>query len=58
MNPQKILLVDDEAELRAATAQALELAGFEVQGFASADRVLEMTSFGFPGVVLTDIRMP
>ena len=58
MNPQKILLVDDDAEIRAATAQALELAGFDVQKFASADRVLEMTSFGFPGVVLTDIRMP
>lgn len=58
ITPQTVLLVDDEADTRAATAQALELAGFDVQIFASAERVLDMTSFGFPGIVLTDIRMP
>lgn len=58
MSRFRILLVDDEPEVRAATAQALELAGFQVQTFAVAERALEMTGHGFPGIVLTDIRMP
>lgn len=58
MSRLRILLVDDEPEVRAATAQALELAGFQVQTFALAERALEMTGHGFPGIVLTDIRMP
>lgn len=58
MSRLRILLVDDEPEVRAATAQALELAGFQVQIFAVAERALEMTGHGFPGIVLTDIRMP
>lgn len=58
MSRLRILLVDDEPEVRAATAQALELAGFQVQTFAVAERALEMTGHGFPGIVLTDIRMP
>lgn len=54
----RIFLVDDEPDLRSSTVQALDLAGFEVQDFASAERVLDLVSFGFPGIVLTDIRMP
>lgn len=54
----RVLLVDDEPDLRASTAQALDLAGFTVQGFAQGDRVPDLVSFGFPGIVLTDIRMP
>lgn len=54
----RILLVDDEPDLRAATAQALDLAGFQVVEFAGGDRVPDYVSFGFPGIVLTDIRMP
>lgn len=58
MTPMRILLVDDEPDLRASTAQALDLAGFTVQDFPAAERVMDLVSFGFPGVVLTDIRMP
>ncbi|TVR07707.1 MAG: sigma-54-dependent Fis family transcriptional regulator [Salinarimonadaceae bacterium] len=56
--PIRVLLVDDDPDLRASTAQALELAGITVQEFPAADRVTDYVSFGFPGVVLTDIRMP
>ncbi len=56
--PVRVLLVDDDADLRASTAQALDLAGIAVQEFPGADRVTDYISFGFPGVVLTDIRMP
>ncbi|GGA60846.1 sigma-54-dependent transcriptional regulator [Pelagibacterium lentulum] len=58
MSAGKILLVDDEEDLRNSTAQALDLAGFEVQDFANPERVLELAGFGFKGIVITDIRMP
>ena len=58
MNTQRVLLVDDEEELRRSTAQALELFGLDVQTFSNADHVLELAGFGFDGVVVSDIRMP
>lgn len=53
-----ILLVDDEEELRRSSSQALDLAGFEVRSFASAEPVLDIVGYGFNGIVITDIRMP
>ncbi|OHV84857.1 sigma-54 dependent transcriptional regulator [Rhizobium sp. LCM 4573] len=58
MSEQRVLLVDDEEELRRSTAQALELFGLTVQTFSTADHVLELTGFSFDGVVVSDIRMP
>ena len=58
MSEQRVLLVDDEEELRRSTAQALELFGLTVQTFSTADHVLELTGFSFDGVVVRDIRMP
>lgn len=58
MTQQRVLLVDDEEELRRSTAQALGLFGLSVHTFASADPVLELIGFSFEGVVVTDIRMP
>jgi two-component system C4-dicarboxylate transport response regulator DctD len=54
----RVLLIDDEPELRASTAQALDLAGFAVQDLANGERALDLVGYGFPGVVVTDIRMP
>jgi two-component system C4-dicarboxylate transport response regulator DctD len=54
----RVLVVDDDADLRASTVQALEIAGATVQDLSSAERALDYISYGFPGVVLTDIRMP
>lgn len=58
MKPMRVLLIDDEPDVRESTAQALDLAGFSVQEFQAAERVMDLVSFGFPGVILTDIRMP
>lgn len=58
MIESRVLLVDDEEELRHSSAQALELAGFRVDTFASAERALEFIGFSFSGVVISDIRMP
>jgi len=58
MKPGVVLLVDDEDEIRRSTAQALQLAGFTVSDFASAEAVLDYVTPGFNGVVVSDIRMP
>ncbi len=58
MTALRVLLVDDEPDLRASTAQALDLAGFAVQDLAQPERALDLAGFGFPGIVITDIRMP
>jgi two-component system, NtrC family, C4-dicarboxylate transport response regulator DctD len=54
----RVLLVDDDAAMRASTEQALDLAGLAVTGFGSAEEVLDHAGPGLNGVVLTDIRMP
>jgi len=58
MSDPRILLVDDEEEMRHSTAQALGLFGLEVDTFSSAEDVLELIGYSFSGVVISDIRMP
>lgn len=53
-----IALIDDDDDLRAATAQLLKLAGHEVRAFAAAAPALAAIDPDFAGVVVTDIRMP
>ena len=54
----QILLIDDDAHLRLALSQTLDLAGFKVTTLADA-RDLEMATVrDWPGVVVSDIRMP
>ncbi|GAA0785355.1 sigma-54-dependent Fis family transcriptional regulator [Roseibium denhamense] len=58
MTGQKILFVDDEEHLRFAAKQSLELEGLEVDCFADADGALQHVSRDFPGILVTDIRLP
>jgi two-component system C4-dicarboxylate transport response regulator DctD len=58
MTVSRVLLIDDEEELRFSTAQALELSGFSVTMLASAEHALELIGYSFDGVVVSDIRMP
>ncbi|SHF10244.1 two-component system, NtrC family, C4-dicarboxylate transport response regulator DctD [Kaistia soli DSM 19436] len=53
-----VILVDDDPDMRAATAQTLELAGYRPQVFAAAAPALTAVDADFPGVVVSDIRMP
>jgi two-component system C4-dicarboxylate transport response regulator DctD len=53
-----VALVDDDKDLRRATAQTLELAGFAVSEFGCAKAALADLSSDFAGAVVTDIRMP
>ena len=52
-----VLLVEDEASVRLATSQALALAGFAVEAFASAEDALPAIGPEFAGVVLSDVRL-
>ncbi len=54
----QVAFVDDDDDLRGANVQSLQLAGFEVMGFASAEAAATALPADFPGVVVTDIRMP
>ncbi|MCQ4160395.1 sigma-54 dependent transcriptional regulator [Roseomonas sp. GC11] len=53
-----VLFVDDDAMLREANLQSLALDGLEAMAVPSAARALELVDEAFPGVVVTDIRMP
>lgn len=53
-----ILFVDDDAALRDANVQTLELAGLAVRPFASAQAALPAITPDFAGAIVTDIRMP
>ncbi|WP_286868284.1 response regulator, partial [Herbaspirillum sp. UBA812] len=52
------LLIEDEQAVRRATAQALELEGFTVTACASAEEALPLLTRDFPGVLVTDVRLP
>lgn len=53
-----VAFVDDDADLREAGAQALSLSGWRPLPFADARAALAALSPDFPGVLVTDIRMP
>ncbi len=58
MTRGRILLVDDDADLRLSTAQGLDLAGFDVTDTDQPEDVPALVGFGFHGIIVTDIRMP
>ncbi|MBH3429015.1 sigma-54-dependent transcriptional regulator [Pseudomonas alkylphenolica] len=53
-----VMVVDDEASIRTAVEQWLSLSGFNVQLFSRASDCLEQLPEHFPGVILSDVRMP
>lgn len=55
---QTVIFVDDEEELRNATAQTLMLAALPAKVFDRAEVALAKISRGLDGVLVTDIRMP
>ena len=58
MSELQILLVDDDDGLRTALVQTFELAGLEVEAHADPRTALTRLSADFPGILVTDIRMP
>jgi len=53
-----VAFVDDDADLRRANAHSLELAGHDVRLFDGAAAALKAIGPDFPGVVVSDLRMP
>ncbi len=54
----KVAIVDDEADMRASISQWLALSGFDTETFPSAEEALKSIGPEFPGVVVSDIKMP
>ena len=54
----QVLLIDDDEHLRQALAQTLDLAGLHVQALSHARELRQRIAPDWPGVVVSDIRMP
>ena len=53
----RVMFVEDDPAVRAATAQTLDLAGFEIEQHASAELALKNLKEYFPGVLLVDFQL-
>ncbi len=53
-----VLFVDDEMHIRLSAKQTLELAGFDVVCLENAEDALKQLEQGWPGIVISDIKMP
>ena len=54
----RVMLVEDDEDVRISTTQVLTLAGFEVESFASVERARGHIRFGVPAIVVCDVRLP
>ena len=54
----KVAIVDDEADMRQSISQWLALSGFDTETYPSAEEALKVIGPEFPGVVVSDIKMP
>jgi RNA polymerase sigma factor (sigma-70 family) len=58
MTTPTVFIVDDDAGVRDSLAMLLELKGFDVRRFASAEAFLDAYRPELPGCVVLDLRMP
>lgn len=54
----RVLVVEDDENVRIGVEQAVALAGFAVDAFASAADALHHVAPGAPVVIVSDVRMP
>ena len=54
----KVAILDDEQDMRQSISQWLALSGFETETFATAGDALKVLSADYPGIIVTDIKMP
>ncbi|WP_299922351.1 sigma-54 dependent transcriptional regulator [uncultured Pelagimonas sp.] len=57
-NAMKIAIVDDEQDMRQSISQWLALSGYDTETFASAEEALGTLGPEYPGIVISDIKMP
>ena len=53
-----VLIVEDDPSVLLGCMQAFELEGIPAQGVASAEAAAQQIQPGFPGVIVSDIRLP
>ncbi len=60
MNPAEltVLYVEDDAAVRIGSTQSLQIAGLTVEAFGRAEEAVRRLAPGFPGVLVTDVRLP
>ncbi|NMG74440.1 sigma-54-dependent transcriptional regulator [Aromatoleum diolicum] len=59
LNPElKVLIIEDDPNVRLGCEQAIQLAGIAVHGVASAEAGQRLVGRDFPGIVITDMRLP
>ncbi len=56
--PAKILVVDDDENIRKVLMAILEEEGYDVESVDTAKKAIEATELGFYSVALIDIRLP
>ncbi|WGM30347.1 sigma-54 dependent transcriptional regulator [Brevundimonas sp. NIBR11] len=56
--PRCVTLIDDDNDFRDALLERLQLENLDVQAFASAEAALKVLTADYPGVVVSDLRMP
>ena len=54
----KIAIVDDEKDMRQSISQWLALSGYDTETYASAEEALGSVGPDYPGIVISDIKMP
>ncbi|WP_439523501.1 sigma-54-dependent transcriptional regulator [Marivita sp.] len=54
----KIAIVDDEKDMRQSISQWLALSGYDTETFSSAEEALGTVGADYPGIVISDIKMP
>ena len=54
----KVLLVEDDDAVRIGSEQALQLAGFAVESFETAENVVSRIKPSMPAIVVSDVKLP
>lgn len=54
----EILFIDDEKDVRDSGCHTLEIEGLNVTGLEEAEAALDFVSQSWPGIIISDIKMP
>lgn len=54
----KVAIVDDEEDMRESISQWLTLSGYDCETYTCAEEALKVIGADWPGIVISDIRMP
>ncbi|MDN2663582.1 response regulator transcription factor [Psychromonas sp. 14N.309.X.WAT.B.A12] len=58
MNKKRVLIVDDQGELRKLVRMTLEFGGYELHEAGYGERALELAAVIQPDLVILDVMMP